>query len=499
MNENEKNIIDGKDNDSLGLADPSEQEQAKLDATYPDTEADSAPQAPTAELEKVCDAAEDSSADTQATDGESAGAIEPVAEGDCLPERTDSTESTPAPTETVYHWNYGEQKRIDEEIARKGRSRGALVYGIIMTVAFVAALALLVLLLVGNRLNIFPNASLPSGDGTGELQATVETVISERVVYVRENNNESGLLTTQEIYAKCLPSVVSISVSGSQGSGVGSGFIISSDGYIVTANHVVEDMTSIYVVLSNNQSFPAEVVDGNEFTDIALLKISATGLTPIKIGKSSNLLIGDSVVAIGTPASIDFAGSLAEGKVSYANRHFKLYDDNGNVTKKMELIQTNALVNPGNSGCPLINEYGEAVGIVTMKLNSTYYEGMCFAIPLDAAMPIVNAMKNGQDYSSLLSAVSYSPAKLGISGSNVKWSTSGGDAYGIKVTSFTSSSYDVATKIKIDDIITKINGISVYTVNDIVRILDLYKPGDTVAVTFLRSNQQMTVSVTLGE
>ena len=200
-------------------------------------------------------------------------------------------------------------------------------------------------------------------------------------------------------------------------------------------------------------------------------------------------------MAIGTPASIDFAGSLAEGNVSYNNRILKIYNEDGTVQKKMTLIQTNALVNPGNSGCPLINEYGEAVGVVTMKMNSTYYEGMCFAIPIDTAMPIINAMKNGQNYDSLLSAISRYPAKLGITAKNVVMNDG---TYGVRIESFASSDYDISSKMKKDDIIVSINSMAVATVEDIGRVLDKYNHGDTVQITFYRSTQKMTVSVKLS-
>ena len=393
-----------------------------------------------------------------------------------------------AESPAVYRWTYGEQTELINTQKRERSRNSAIIFVASVTGAFLISFTVLVVLLLLNR---FASEEPKIDDVT-----TPPTVItSERVVYVREYDSASGALTTQEIYNLCLPSVVSISVSNETAAGVGSGFIISEDGYIVTANHVIQDMTRVRVILSNGESYEATVIGGNEFTDLALLKIQKTGLTPIKIGRSSDLLVGDNVVAIGTPASIDFAGSLAEGNVSYNNRILKVYDDDGTVQKKMTLIQTNALVNPGNSGCPLINEYGEVVGIVTMKLNSTYYEGMCFAIPIDAAMPIINAMKNGQSYDSLLSAVSTLPAKLGISAQNVVMNNG---TYGVRIDSFLSSEYDINSKMKKNDIIVSINNVSVSTVEDLSRILNQYNPGDTVQITFYRSSQTMTVSVKLS-
>lgn len=394
---------------------------------------------------------------------------------------------SPVADAPAYRWDFSESPEVKKE---RKKHRSALIYAAIMTGAFIISFAILLILLLTNIMK-------PSGE-PGHIGGLQNFFTEDRVVYVREHDDESGILTTQEIYDKCLPSVVSISIRTSEGgTGVGSGFIISEDGYIVTANHVVDGMKSISVILSNGKIYTAQVIDGNEFTDIALIKIDATGLTPIAIGSSSDLLVGDDVVAIGTPASIEFSGSLATGHVSYNNRVFKMGDGNGGIEKKMTLIQTNALVNPGNSGCPLINEYGEAVGIVTMKLNSSYYEGMCFAIPLDAAMPIVEAMKNGSDYSHLLGAISAYPAKLGVQITEA--TIPGTDEFGLKIEQFTQNTYDAARKLKAGDIITHINGVKFNSSTELSLLLDKCSPGETVSITYYRDGQYQEVYVILGK
>lgn len=393
----------------------------------------------------------------------------------------------PAADAPAYRWDFSEAPEVKKE---KKKHRSALIYAAVMTGAFLISFAILLIMLLTNAANT-------SGEPShiGGLQ---NFFTEDRVVYVREYDSESGVLTTQEIYDKCLPSVVSISVKSSEGgSGVGSGFIISEDGYIATANHVVDGMTSISVILSDGRFYSAKVIDGNDFTDLALIKIDASGLTPIEIGSSSDLLVGDSVVAIGTPASVNFAGSLATGHVSYLNREFKLSDGNGGVEKKMTLIQTNALVNPGNSGCPLINEYGEAVGLVTMKLNSNYYEGMCFAIPLDAAMPIIEAMMRGESYSHLLGAVSSYPAKLGVQISETTVPNT--DEFGLRIEQFTQNTYDAARKLKVGDIITHLNGVKFNSSTELSLLLDKCSPGETVSVTYYRDGQYQEIYVILGK
>jgi serine protease Do len=304
------------------------------------------------------------------------------------------------------------------------------------------------------------------------------------------------VLTTQEVYAKCIDSVVSISVTMDGGAASGSGFIISEDGYIVTAAHVVDGATAVKVILNNDEIINATVVGADNYTDVALLKVEKSGLTPIAIGKSNDLLVGDDVLAIGTPASLEYNGSLSYGKVSYLNRRMKIYDDYGNTEKVMTVIQTSALVNSGNSGCPLINDRGEAVGIVVMKLKSTYFEGMGFALPLDAAMPIIEAMKASEDYTALQSAISEKPAVLGVTISAVRINAL--DVYGLQIDSFSDADLDVKSKMKVGDVITHVDGVAVSGRSDMRYILDRRAPGDKIAVTFYRGYQSMTVEVVLG-
>lgn len=491
MDENENKFTENEINDGLGLVDPNEQEQAKPQSENTEEISDGiAPAKENSEqIEEQVGELSDAVPVPIEEDGESALAEIPEDSSEVIKTEEEPSEITQTP---AYHWNYETQKKYSDENKKKERSYGAIIYAVIMTAAFLAAFAALAAMLVWNGFfkESDPNANIP-GSTTPPT-----TVVSEKIVYVREYDEASGVLTTQEIYNKCLPSVVSIEVSNNSASGIGSGFIISEDGYIITANHVIEDMSYINVILSTGESCLAEVVDGNEFTDLALIKINKTGLTPMEIGSSSDLLVGDNVVAIGTPASIEFAGSLAEGVVSYKNRTLKITNSDGKVEKKMTVIQTNALVNPGNSGGPLINEYGKAVGIVTMKLNSTYYEGMCFAIPLDAAMPIIEKMKEGRVYDDLLSAVSRYPAMLGINAKLVKVVEL--DIYGVEIQSFASSSYDISKKMKKGDVITQIDGYVITGLSDVSRALDNCNPGDTVKITFYRSGQQMTVNVILG-
>ncbi len=409
-----------------------------------------------------------------------------VSEPDSDPLPAPVSESVPR---TVYHWNYDQSREYAERETRKKNKNAALIYAATVSAAFIICFAALIFTLLFD----FAPAGVSGSDGSPNVETVVK--VEERVVYVREDDGTR--LTTQEIYDKCLPSTVSLIVSDGASSATGSGFFVREDGYIATANHVIEGMTSVKVILSDGTIHEASVIGGNEYTDIAVVKIEKKDCPAIAVGSSSKLLVGDDVVAIGTPASTDFAGSMAKGSVSYKNRMLKIYNGAGTaVEKKMRLIQTDALVNPGNSGCPLINEYGEAVGIVTMKLNSTYYEGMCFAIPSDAAMPIINAMIAGEDYERLLGAVSMAPAVLGISGQNVSIEEDG--VYGVRVEDFTSADYDAASKLKRGDIITAIDGVAVASITELRLMIDKKLPGESASLTFYRDGQFMTVTVVMG-
>lgn len=401
-----------------------------------------------------------------------------------LPVVADAPTPPEDPEKIVYRWDYGEYNNEAEISKKKKGKNAATVYAVAMTCAFAVCFVLLIVTLLTGNFSSFYSPIQNNNAPT-----------AERVVYVKEYDPSSGVLTDQEIYDTCSPAIVSISVTSTESSSMGSGFIISEDGYIATANHVVSGNTSINVILSNGSEYPATIVNGNEFTDLAIIKINAKDLPYLSFGSSSELMVGDRVVAIGTPASTDFAGSLVNGIVSYNNREFKLYDENNVLEKKMTLIQTNALVNPGNSGCPLINQYGKVVGIVTLKLNSTYYEGMCFAIPSDAAAPILLAMKDGKDYSNLLGKVSKLPAKIGITGQTY---VDGNTAAGIKIIEISSDKFDAAKKLQSGDVIVAIDGKEVATINQLVRYLDQYEPGDTVNITFYRNGQRMTVNILLA-
>ena len=193
------------------------------------------------------------------------------------------------------------------------------------------------------------------------------------------------------LYEKCSVSCATIRTTLRNGYSIGSGFVITADGYIVTNHHVIEDYTSIDVIFYDGTEYDAELVGSDDASDLAVLKIDAENLTPIELGNSDALSVGDPVVAIGTPYSISLAGTLTQGVISGVEREVTVSSGTGSGTKTMRLLQTDTTINPGNSGGPLLNMQGQVVGINTLKLMDEY-EGIGFAIPMTNAVEIINML-----------------------------------------------------------------------------------------------------------
>lgn len=309
--------------------------------------------------------------------------------------------------------------------------------------------------------------------------------------------NKGQALTVTQIAEKVGPAVVGIinkqMVMSWWGGGVteqeggGSGFIITSDGYIVTNSHVIEGANSIRVVLSSGDEYDATVVGQDAKSDLAVIKINATGLPVAELGKSSELKVGELAVAIGNPLGLEFQGSVTSGVISALNRTMNVDG------RQYTLVQTDAAINPGNSGGPLVNNYGQIIGINTVKISTTDTEGMGFAIPVDVAVPIIEELiDNGY--------VSGRP-QIGV---GVREITSDMSKYynmpvGLYVVSVSQNSGAEKAGILIGDVIVKADGKTVSTMDELNDIRDTHKAGGNMELTIVRSGQTMSVRVTLGE
>ena len=202
-----------------------------------------------------------------------------------------------------------------------------------------------------------------------------------------ENTDYFAELTVSEIAEVCSASTVTVQCQRENGRAIGSGFILSEDGYIVTNRHVIEQYDEYQILLSDGSTYPAALIYTFPEQDLVLLKIDAADLPTASVGTSAEAAIGDSVVAIGTPGSVNFAGTVTYGYISGLDRQIEITDDKDAVIGYTNMIQITAPINPGNSGGPLINRFGEVIAINTMKLTGEGFEGMGFAIPIDAVYP----------------------------------------------------------------------------------------------------------------
>lgn len=308
-------------------------------------------------------------------------------------------------------------------------------------------------------------------------------------------------LTTAEIYAKYVNScvgitvdIVSTNVFGQTvtGAAAGSGFVITEDGYILTNYHVIDGANSIKVTFDNGKEYTATYVGGEEKNDIAVIKVDATGLTPVVIGKSSDMLVGEQVTTIGNPLG-ELTFSESTGIISALDRSITMSDG-----RQMNMIQTDCAINSGNSGGPLFNSHGEVIGIVSAKYSSgsnsssASVEGLGFAIPMDdVANMVSDLVKNGY--------VTGKPI-MGISVADVDESvTSYGVPQGAIIRVVTPDLCGAKAGLQAGDIVTKIDNTDVTSASDLTSAIGNYKPGDKVTLTIFRSGETKTVEVTLEE
>lgn len=298
-------------------------------------------------------------------------------------------------------------------------------------------------------------------------------------------------LSFQEIYVKCSPSVVSITSEARSGNSSGSGVIFSEDGYVVTNYHVIEGGEYYTVLLSDGRSQPARLVGTDPTSDLAVLQVNATDLTPAQFGDSDSLRVGDIVVAIGDPLGVELRGSMTDGIISAINRNVNV----GGRT--MNLIQTNAALNSGNSGGPLINNSGQVIGINTIKIgaftDSAGVEGLGFAIPSAVVKDIVSQILS-QGY------VSGRPF-LGITGESLSvfYQRYYRLPAGLYVTAVAEGSSAAEVGIVPGDILISIDGTSIRTQNDLDTALYNYAAGDQMEIIIYRSGYTMQATLTLAE
>ena len=293
-------------------------------------------------------------------------------------------------------------------------------------------------------------------------------------------------LTAQEVYRRVNPSVVTVVAQLKDGASLGTGVIFTEDGYILTNYHVLEGGSDCTIYLENDHSYAAKYVAGDADSDLAVLKTDLTGLPAAQFGDSEKLTVGDKVYAIGNPLGYELRGTLTDGIVSAINRD--VWVDG----RTMTLIQTNAALNSGNSGGPLINQYGQVVGINTIKMSSSYsnIEGLGFAIPSSTIRRLVN---------DLLTSGEIQPEPvLGVT----VWSLGtqlDEDLWGVEVQSVTEGSAAKKAGVQVGDFVVAAGGIDVSASRDLLRARRQYHVGEEMPMTLWREGELVEVTLVLEQ
>lgn len=366
---------------------------------------------------------------------------------------------------------------------RKPISRGGIAIALAVTMVFSCGL--------GFGGGYFANKVNTSTSGSLNITKTSNSGTTTTASSTSKANS------TSEIVKKTADSVVEIStesvVTGSFAQqyvqqGAGSGVIISQDGYILTNNHVINGANSVKVRLRDSTEYDATIIGSDSDNDIALLKVNATGLSPATFGDSNSLAVGDYVVAIGNPLG-ELGGTVTDGIISALARKVTIEDT------QMTLLQTNAQVNPGNSGGGLFNANGELVGIVNAKQSATEVEGIAFAIPINNVLDILSDLK---EYGYVTGKVD-----LGIDFTDITSDETafyyGVNQTGCYVLSVDSSSNAEKAGVTRGDLVTKVNDTDVSSSSDITAALEKAEVGDTVTFTVSRRGTSKTISFVLEE
>lgn len=337
----------------------------------------------------------------------------------------------------------------------------------------------------GGNANSDSGASASTSDSAPTLQINSKPTSDSS--NSSDNYDTADGMAGEDIYKKVNPSVVSVISTTSEGTGSGSGVIMSKDGYIITNNHVVDGAQSVSVQLSDGTSLDAEIIGTDEQTDLAVIKVTPTSdLTAAEFGDSDELEPGEYAYAIGSPGGVQFANTITGGRISAINRDLTVND------RVMTLIQTDASINNGNSGGALINKYGQVVGITSAKLSGNAFgsatvEGMGFAIPINTAKDIVDELiQNGY--------VSGRPS-IGITGQNVE--SADGKVSGVQVYSIDSRAKAASEGLQVGDVITAVDGTPTPDMDKVNELKQDKKAGDKLTLSVYRISTGKTLNITI--
>jgi serine protease Do len=393
--------------------------------------------------------------------------------------------TNPVRNSNPYEWNFHDYDRFD-----RGRGRGAARKNrglVVFTVSLVGILIISLVGLTGYSLLAGRQEASPAESGGAQTQPIPEIdTTSPRETsplelaskpQTQEPQTTDGKLTIPEIAKLVSPSVVGVSSYNDtyyEPVSIGSGIVMSADGYIITNAHVVAGAAKYKVQLFDNSPYDAQLVGFDSTTDLAILKITASDLKAAVFGDSSQAVVGETVVAIGNPSGIELAGSVTRGIISAVNRTVS------SNSAQFSYIQTDAAINPGNSGGALVNEYGQVIGITSAKIVAAGYEGIGFAIPITDAKPILDMLiESGRVTGRVMLGIGYNPV---TEADSLKY----GIPMGLEIREIYEIS-DLRNKdVQLGDILIEVNGERILTLPDVENIINEFQVGDEVTLRFYR-------------
>ncbi len=388
------------------------------------------------------------------------------------------------------------RRRAGAPPVRRKKRRGLTIFLVCMLVLAVLSGAVTALWYNGvfDRYDSYGDDRFEHRDDPGYYESdshgetTIKRLPNTDQVKLRYNEGHGEVLTIQEIYQKVNPSTVTVLTGMDDGSAmVGTGVIFTADGYVLTNAHVIAGGSECYVVLDTGEDYRARLLGLDEEKDLAVIKIDASGLPAAEFGDSDALSVGDPVYAIGNPLGVELRGTLTDGIVSAINRDVAV----DGVT--MTLIQTNAALNNGNSGGPLINVYGQVVGINTMKMGSSStmsVEGLGFAIPISSTAYMINDL------------IAYGEIRgevmIGISVQTTPVTLDSGET-ALRVVEVTPGSPGDEAGIQKEDLLLTADGETLTKSTDLLRVRRRHEAGETLTLTYERGGKRYTAEVVLRE
>lgn len=358
-------------------------------------------------------------------------------------------------------------------------------HGVVIALGSVAAACLL---FAGGAMlgSMFDDGNGGATTTFGHSNSAPTMQISSKPSLDPDNYDVVNGLAGEEIYKKVNASIVSVIATSLEGTGSGSGVIMSEDGYIITNAHVIDGADQVAVQLSDGTRLTAKVVGSDTQTDLAVIKVSSTtNLEPAEFGDSDELQPGEYAYAIGSPGGVELANTITGGRISAINRDITIDD------RVMTLIQTDASINPGNSGGALINKYGQVVGITSAKLGISYYEGLGFAIPINTAKDIVDEL--------ISTGYIAGRPSIGITGQNIseQMAQMSNLPQGVYVNSIDERAKAASEGLLAGDIITEVQGQTITTMDEINAIKEDMKAGEKLKIKVYRASTGEFVNLTI--